>query len=117
MPMHPPHTLHPMPDLKPPCTHTGTSVRYDANGHGLWCGQCGSSLPPPSSSPPSALRAPTRTPVRVWVRDVLVVLACLCVVALTLVLAVLYVRVGNAVDRMAPAEPLPATECVGELPC
>jgi hypothetical protein len=51
------------------------------------------------------------------VRDACVIAACLCVVLLTVTLAVLYVRVGDAVDRIAPSEPAPVVECVGELPC
>jgi hypothetical protein len=68
-------------------------------------------------TPPA--EAPARTPVRVWVRDVLVCIACVCVIAMTVLMLALWQAVGSALDEARIPDPSPTWECTPshDWPC
>jgi hypothetical protein len=63
---------------------------------------------------------PVRTPVRVWIRDIALTLASVCVLLWTLVALFLGARIGQAVEQVGtPADPAPTWECTPtpDWPC
>ena len=77
--------------------------------------------PPPSTEwvgMTTELTSP-RTPVRVWVRDIALTLASLCVVLLTVTLLYVWTSVGNALSEMGTPDPTVSWECTPtpEWPC